>query len=86
MEADFSVLKEVCAQLEAALAESRSAYSRRFQRFNKWWLQLCIVHAYSTSSEVIPNLWISIKCPDGEWMVLNSRTPGRLVFCDNWFK
>ncbi|CAK9232819.1 unnamed protein product [Sphagnum troendelagicum] len=35
MEADFSVLKEVCAQLEAALAESRSAYSRRFQRFNK---------------------------------------------------
>jgi hypothetical protein len=32
IEADYSVLKDVCLQLEAALAESRSTRSRRFLR------------------------------------------------------
>ncbi|KAG0588194.1 hypothetical protein KC19_2G223900 [Ceratodon purpureus] len=32
LEADYSVLKDVCLQLEAALAESRSTRSRRFLR------------------------------------------------------
>jgi len=32
IEADYSVLKDVCLQLEAALAESRSSRSRRFLR------------------------------------------------------
>lgn len=35
IEADYSILKEVCLQLEAALAESRTAHSRRFLRVLK---------------------------------------------------